>query len=229
MKIFQKIGLLIALLIVSSCFLWLWKGKSIFYNAIKEHGHQHVIRIIPQDLSFAGEKVHFKTPSSYQLFYRELKLNAASNKHTRTIKKNSKKILPLIEKVLKANNVPDDFKYIAIAESNLRNDVRSRQGAAGVWQFTKSTAQALGLQVNETQDERLNILKSTKAACRYIKMAKKKFGNWTSAAAAYNRGMGGLERALAKQETNSYYDLDLNSETEKYLYKILAFKKLFKG
>lgn len=144
--------------------------------------------------------------------------------NARRLKKNEKIIMPTIEKILKIQHVPDDFKYIAFVESHLRNDVQSAQGAAGVWQLTPATARALGLVVNDTIDDRLNIAKSTRAACKLIKMAKAKFGNWTSAAAAYNRGMGGFERAMIKQGTNSYYDLDLNSETARYIYKILAFK-----
>ncbi len=208
---------------------WLWKGKSIFYNADQQHFHQKVILAIPDDLAFAGERVHFKNPTAYQLFYRELRLNASKNASSNAIKRNSKRLLPMIEKVFRINHVPDDFKYIAIAESNLRNDVKSSQGATGIWQLTKPTALALGLKVNNEIDERLNTLKSTKAACKYIKSAKKKFGSWTLAAVAYNRGAGGLERAMAKQEITSYYDLDLNPETEKYIYKILAFKQLFES
>ena len=219
--------MLTSILVVALSLGWLWKGKSIFYNAEQQHFQQKIILAIPKDLAFAGERVHFKNPTAYQLFYRELRLNTYKNSSSKTIKRNAKRILPMIEKVFKINHVPDDFKYIAIAESNLRNDVKSSQGATGIWQLTKPTAIALGLKVNDEIDERLNTLKATKAACKYIKFAKKKFGTWTLAAVAYNRGAGGLERAMAKQEMTSYYDLDLNPETEKYIYKIVAFKQLF--
>lgn len=226
MRKYQKIGLPAALLIAASCVVWLWLGKSIFYDSEREHLQQFQIHAIPENICFADEEVHFKTPTSYQLFYREIRLNDMNARQYKVLNKQVKYILPTIEQILKKQQIPDDFKYIAIAESHLRNDVRSSQGAAGVWQLTKPTAISLGLKVDDTVDERLNIIKSTKAACKLIRLAHDKFGNWTSAAAAYNRGMGGLERAMIKQGEDSYYDLDLNSETARYIYKILAFKKL---
>jgi membrane-bound lytic murein transglycosylase D len=133
--------------------------------------------------------------------------------------------LPQIANVLKANKIPDDFKYVAVAESNLTNVV-SHKGAAGFWQLTEPTAIELGLEVNDEVDERYHPVKSTKAACVYFKMAYKKFGTWTAAAASYNRGINGLERAFKNQNVNSYYELALNDETSRYIFRIAAIKDL---
>jgi len=133
--------------------------------------------------------------------------------------------MPQIEQVLKAGHIPQDFKYLAIAESGLSNVV-SHRGAAGFWQFRESTAISYGLEVNDEVDERYHPLRSTRAACKYFKEAYKFFGNWTSAAASYNRGINGLHRAYKKQGAQSYYDLDLNHETSRYLFKVIALKDL---
>lgn len=197
-------------------------------NFVAEHQlrHQKVIRKIPDDLTFAGENIHFKSAEAYQNYYRELRVNTTSNSSTRLLIKNAALWLPLIENTLIANGIPVDFKYIAIAESNLNNNLVSHKGAAGLWQFTESTATDYGLEVNEEVDERYNFIKSTKAACRYFRQAHKEFGTWTSAAASYNRGIGGLQKAFKNQSVNSYYDLALNRETARYIYKILALKDL---
>jgi membrane-bound lytic murein transglycosylase D len=132
---------------------------------------------------------------------------------------------PEIEAELKANNMPDDFKYLCIAESNLQNLV-SRVGASGFWQFMKGTAPGYELEVSETVDERYHVAKSTAAACAYLKTAYQRFGNWTAAAASYNCGMGGYNSRATFQKTNYYYDLVLPEETQRYIFRILAFKHL---
>jgi membrane-bound lytic murein transglycosylase D len=190
--------------------------------------HQALITKIPDDLSFAGEKVHFKDPEDYKRFYNEININTSQNSSTRLLMRNTRIWLPQIAKVLKANNIHEDFQYVAVAESNLSNAVSPR-GAAGFWQFQTPTAIELGLEVNEEVDERYHAMKATHAACRYFRQAHDLFGSWTSAAASYNSGMNGLLQAFRRQSVNSFYDLELNNETAKYIYRILSIKDLLKN
>jgi membrane-bound lytic murein transglycosylase D len=225
---------------LSISFLWLivaYSGYS-YYKSLSDKAlfvpshqlrHQMLISKIPDDLSFAGEKVHFKDPEDYKNFYNELKINTTQNSSTRLLMMNTRIWLPQIVKVLKANNIHEDFQYVAVAESNLNNDAVSPMGAAGFWQLQAPTAIELGLEVNEEVDERYHPLKSTYAACKYFKQAHALFGSWTSAAASYNSGMNGLLQAFKKQSVNSYYDLELNQETAKYIYRILSIKDLLKN
>ncbi|HEY8401507.1 MAG TPA: lytic transglycosylase domain-containing protein [Cytophagaceae bacterium] len=193
-----------------------------------EARHQKRITRIPDDLSFAGEPVHFKSADAYQKFYRELKLNTANNASTRLLLSNARIWLPQISQILQAHKLPEDFVYVVVAESNLSNAV-SPKGAAGFWQLTAVTASELGLEVNDEVDERYHPIKATYAACKYFKRSYKIFGNWTATAASYNRGMNGLQRAFRNQSVNSYYDLALNDETSRYIYRILALKDLIKN
>ena len=129
-----------------------------------------------------------------------------------------------IVKILKENNIPEDFFYLAVAESSLKDKAASHAGAVGLWQFLQKTAGDYGLEVSDTVDERRDLEKSTRAACRYLHDSYKKFKNWTLVAASYNRGVRGIQEAIAKQKVDSYYKLYLNSETARYVFRILAFK-----
>ncbi len=140
--------------------------------------------------------------------------------------KRANKYFPLIEKILKEEGVPLDFKYLAVIESGLTNVV-SPAGAAGFWQIMKATGREYGLEVNGNVDERYHLVKSTYVACKYLKDAKEKLGTWTLAAAAYNGGMNGISRRLSKQQVSSYYDLLLGSETSRYVPRIIALKYIF--
>jgi len=139
--------------------------------------------------------------------------------------KRSNKWFPLIESILKEEGVPEDFKFLAVIESGLEN-VRSPKGAKGFWQLMPGTAKEYGLEVNNNVDERYHIEKSTRVACKYLLKAKERFGTWTLAAASYNRGMLGIDRLLKKQLVDDYYDLLLNKETSRYIYRILAVKEI---
>ena len=132
----------------------------------------------------------------------------------------------MIEPILKANDIPDDFKYLALAESNFAHVVSSA-GAEGFWQFIKPTGQKYGLEITEEVDERYNPLKSTEAACKYFREAYTRWNSWTLAAASYNRGLEGLSKALENQKVKSYYDLYLNEETARYVYRIRALKEIY--
>jgi hypothetical protein len=137
--------------------------------------------------------------------------------------KRANRWFPIIEPILKENNIPDDFKYLAVIESGLLN-VTSPSGAKGFWQFMPTTAADYKLEVNEFVDERLHLVKSTQAACEYLQSAYNIYGNWTLAAASYNMGKTGLLTALQTQKVNNYYDLLLNPETARYVYRIIAVK-----
>jgi len=139
--------------------------------------------------------------------------------------KRSTKYFPIIEPILEKHGIPSDFKYLALIESGLQNVV-SPAGAAGYWQIMKSTGRENGLIVGSEIDERYHIIKSTEVACAYLNEAYERFGNWTLAAASYNMGMAGTDRKLTEQRVSSYYDLLLNSETARYVYRIAAVKHI---
>ena len=181
---------------------------------------------IPEYLDFAGETVPLNIYYIREGLDREILVNTYWHSNTLLLFKRAFRWFPIIEPILKKNKVPDDFKYLALIESGLMN-VTSPAGAKGFWQFMKSTAAKYDLEVNSEIDERYNLEKSTQAACEYLKEANLKFGSWTSSAASYNMGMGGLNRRLKEQKQDSYYDLLLNAETSRYVYRILAVKTIF--
>lgn len=154
---------------------------------------------------------------------RELHINVYWHSSTIQVMKLAHRWLPVVEKTLAAEGVPDDFKYLCIAESGLRNVV-SPAGATGFWQILSATGRQYGLEINAEVDERYDVGKATAAACKYLKEAKLRCGNWTLAAAAYNAGMGSVSEDVSGQGVESYYDLHLNEETSRYLFRILAFK-----
>lgn len=180
---------------------------------------------IPKDLQFAGEKAPLYDFTVLESIERELLVNTYFHSQSILMHKRANRWMPQIEQILKRNGVPDDFKYIALIESNLSNAI-SPKGATGFWQFIGSAAKQYGLEVNDEVDERYHVEKSTEAACRYFKDAYKTFGNWTLAAASYNVGIDGLQKQIDKQKTNSYYDLSLNEETGRYIFRILAVKEV---
>jgi membrane-bound lytic murein transglycosylase D len=156
---------------------------------------------------------------------RELTVNAYWHSATLLNIKLAQKYLPEIERILREEGVPDDFKYLAIAESGLRN-VSSSAGAKGYWQFLQASGKEYGLEINSEVDERYHLEKSTRAACKYIKWLKNKFGNYTNAAAAYNVGPTRLASELVEQGEKSYYDLNLNEETSRYVFRLIAIKEI---
>ncbi len=184
-----------------------------------------VIMEIPDSLTFAGEAIPMDILDVRERLDRELHINKYWQNNSIFIYKRSNRWLPQIEAILKEESVPDDFKYLAIIESGLLN-VTSPAKAVGFWQFLKPTARELGLEVTKEVDERYHPLKSTRAACRYLKGSYNEFGNWTLAAASYNMGIRGLKNRLEEQRVNSYFDLLLNEETSRYVFRVLAAKEL---
>ena len=181
---------------------------------------------LPDKIDFAGEEVPLHKWDVRERLDRELLFNYYYQNNVLFILKLSNRYFPVIEERLKANGVPTDFKYLCIAESNLLPNATSKVGAVGFWQFMPDTAPAYNLEVNKQVDKRRDIIRSTDAACKYLKIAYNKFGSWTAAAASYNCGQGGYSTQAKLQKTNYYYDLLLPEETNRYMFRILAFKHL---
>lgn len=184
---------------------------------------------LPEQLSFAGEIVPLDRWDVKERLDREVLFNYYNQANILFLKKLANRYFPIISARLKANGVPDDFKYLCVAESNLLAGARSGVGATGFWQFMNGTAPGYGLVVNDQVDDRYDIEKSTDAAAKYLKQAYAKFGNWTAAAASYNCGMGGYNGQATYQGTLNYYDLLLPEETNRYIFRILAFKHLMEA
>ena len=180
---------------------------------------------IPGDLTFAGEKVPTELYDIKERMDRELLVNTYWQSNGLLLIKKAHKYFPLIEPMLKKYGIPDDFKYLAVAESGLENN-SSPAGAAGFWQFLKSSAKEYGLEVNQNVDERYNLEKATRIAAEYLKKSKERFGTWTLAAAAYNAGNARIARNLKRQQVDNYYDLLLNNETARYVFRIVALKEV---
>lgn len=183
---------------------------------------------LPENITFAGEAVPFQDPEIYERFDREMLVNTYWQSQSMLFFKRANRYFKIIEPILKQNGVPDDFKYLAVVESSLTNVV-SPAGAAGFWQILEGTGKNYGLEIDKEVDERYSVAKATQAACQYLKEAHKEFGTWTLAAASYNMGINGLRKQLDRQEGKSYYDLTLNDETARYLFRIIAVKELLEN
>lgn len=191
--------------------------------------HEWKPPVIPQQLSFAGEAVPLDRWDVKERLDRELLINSYSPATILLLVKMANRHFPVISERLKAAGVPDDFKYLCSAESNLVANAVSRSGAVGFWQFMDGTAPGFGLEANAVVDERMDLAKSTDAACSYLKQAYAKFGNWTAAAASYNCGQGGYNGQASFQQTTNYYDLHLPEETNRYIFRILVFKHILEN
>ncbi|HNW75529.1 MAG TPA: lytic transglycosylase domain-containing protein [Bacteroidales bacterium] len=181
---------------------------------------------VPDKADFAGERVPLDRFYVKESLDREIMNTTFMHSSTILMFKRAYRWFPVIEPILKKNGIPDDFKYLCLAESNLAN-ATSPSNAEGFWQFLQATGQKYGLEINEEVDERYNAEKATEAACDYFRSSHALFGNWTLVAASYNRGTNGLSRALDGQKVKSYYDLYLNDETARYVFRILAIKEVY--
>ncbi len=188
-------------------------------------------RVIGLDLnksfSFAGEPIPADNFDARERLDRELSVNTYLESITLLNIKTANRYFPVIEPILQKNNIPEDFKYLCVAESNLRM-ATSPAGAKGLWQFVDSAGRENGLEINAEVDERYNVEKSTEAACHYLQHLKDRFGSWTLAAAAYNMGPSLLSRRMQEQQADNYYDLNLNEETSRYVFRIIAIKEIMK-
>lgn len=182
---------------------------------------------VPTIVRFADQVVHIDTQDRYERMDRELIAFSYMHSTSLLMLKRSGRYFPMIEPILKANGIPEDLKYLMVIESNLDPKALSSAGAAGLWQFTKTTAKEYGLEIREGVDERYNIEKETIAACKYLKKAYAKYGDWMTVAASYNAGQGGISKRLEEQKQDSALDLWLVEETARYMYRLLACKMLF--
>jgi hypothetical protein len=179
---------------------------------------------LPEKLTFAGEKVPMEYYDVRENLDRELLSTVYFHSQTIRYIKNAPRYFSVIEPILKSNGIPEDFKYLCVAESGFDPRAVSPAKAVGLWQILESSAKENGLEINGEVDERYHIEKSTEAACRILKSAYLKFGSWSLVAASYNGGRAFLDRQITNQKVNSYYDLLFGEETTRYVFRILALK-----
>lgn len=178
-----------------------------------------------EDITFAGERVPLEMFNIRERYERELLSTCYFHSNTMLLVKRSSRWFPVIEPILAKYGIPDDFKYLCVAESTLTNAV-SPAGAVGFWQFMESTGKEFGLEINKEVDMRYNVELETEAACRYFLKSYEIYNNWTLVAASFNAGTRRLNKFLKEQKVHSYYDLLLADETERYIFRILAFKTI---
>lgn len=233
MKIFKQQNTLaialVGVVLLSNIFIFATRSDS---TADKEQSKakngtvQHInTPPLPDSITFAGESVPMDEYYVRESLDREI--ISITFGHTSTIlyMKRANRFFPIIEPILKKNGIPADFKYLCVAESGLTN-ATSPAKAQGFWQFMKATGQHYGLEVTDEIDMRNNLEASTEAACKFLKQLYNSLGSWTAAAAAYNCGEGGLSRNMNKQSVKSYYETRLNTETSRYIFRILALKQI---
>lgn len=182
----------------------------------------------PDNVTFCGNVVPIFDTDVRERLDRELLVNTYWQSNTLLMHKRAHRWFPVIEPILKANGIPDDFKYLAVIESGLTQAV-SPSKAVGFWQLLEATGKQYGLEVNSEVDERYHVEKSTEAACNYLNEAYAKLGSWEMAAGGYNMGMGGINKQMGRQGTDNYYDLILNQETSRYLFRIVAAKVILES
>ncbi|MDP2724086.1 MAG: lytic transglycosylase domain-containing protein [Bacteroidales bacterium] len=228
----QKIISYILLILLTGLLIFGWtrvtEQEPVQPPGQNEQYYRIVSLPIPHNLNFAGEEVPLDLFYVREALDRELMVNTYWHSATLLMIKKSHRYFPLFDSILRKNNIPIDFKYIAIIESGLANVV-SPAGAVGFWQLMKGTAKDYGLEVDGDVDERYNVEKSTETACAYLLKSYESYGNWTLAAASYNAGQNGINRQIDRQKTASFYDLLLSDETSRYIYRILAMKLILEN
>lgn len=182
---------------------------------------------IPRSVSLCGKKVDLDRTDMYERLDRELTSMIYSHGSTLLTIKRANELFPVMAPILKANGVPQDMLYLACIESTLNTRALSGAKAAGIWQFMPATGRQYGLEVSDEVDERYNVEKATAAACRYLKNSLAKYGgDWSSVMASYNAGMGRVSSELDKQGADDAFDLYLNDETSRYMFRVLAMKMI---
>ncbi|MCR4824125.1 MAG: lytic transglycosylase domain-containing protein [Bacteroidales bacterium] len=182
---------------------------------------------VPEYIDFAGQTYRFDRPDLYERMDREMIAFTYGHTNSVLMLKRSERIFAQVVPILQKNGVPEDLKYLMAIESNLDPKAVSTAGAAGLWQFMRATGRSYGLEVNDEVDERYNIEKATEAACKYLKEAYAKFGDWMTVAASYNAGQGGISRRIEAQRQDRAMDLYLVTETSRYMFRILTAKYFF--
>ncbi len=181
---------------------------------------------LPRELTFAGERVPLEYAEVREALEREMTVTMFMQSRTLRTLRMTTRYFPVIEPIMKKYGIPEDFKYLCMAESNLDPNTVSPVGASGLWQLMKSAAKDYGVETGDNVDLRFHVEQSTEAACKYLRDAYKRYGNWTMAAASYNAGLAGVSKRMAIQGVKSYYDLFLPEETMRYVYRILSCKLL---
>lgn len=210
--------------LVLTMILYSAKKTNIFENNTHEYYKIKALKL-PDNLNFAGERVPVEIPDVRERMDRELLVNTYWQSNGLLLFKRANKYFPLLEPLLEKYNLPDDFKFLALAESGFIDET-STAGAAGMWHFMKKTGKEFGLEINSNVDERYHLEKSTKVAAEYLRKSRERFGSWTLAAAAYNAGNYGIAKRINTQKVSSYYDALLPDETERYVFRILALKEI---
>ena len=182
---------------------------------------------VPQYVVFAGDTIRFNRSDLYERMDRELIAFTYSHTNSLLMLKRSERYFRQVEPILKLYGIPDDLKYLMAIESNLNPKAVSTAGAAGLWQFTKTTGREFGMVIDNEVDERFNIEKETIAACQYLRRAYEKYKDWMTVAASYNAGQGGISKRLSDQRQTSALDLLLVEETSRYLFRLLTAKLFF--
>lgn len=184
---------------------------------------------VPDYVEFCGKKINLDRYDMHERYDREINAFAYLHSTTMLLIKRANRFFPVIEPILRKYNIPDDFKYLAVIESNLNPRAISTAKAAGLWQFMSDTAKKYGLEVNNQVDERYHIEKATEAACQYLNDAYSQYGDWAAVAASYNAGMGRISSELSNQMADNPFDLLLVEETSRYVFRIMAAKEIFKN
>ena len=221
-----QFSLILVLILLSAC-----KGEKKIKNSaqiVAPSPGLHTLPILPKEMFFCGEKISLLDEDIRERLDKEILVNAYYQSATLQALKRAHRFFPSIERILKENNIPEDFKYLAVIESGLVQAV-SPAGAQGFWQFMPGTAKEHDLLMNGEVDERLNIEKSTIAACEYLRFANDTLKDWVLSAASYNRGIGGVRSDMRWQKTTNYFDTHMNSETGRYVFRILAMKLIFEN
>jgi membrane-bound lytic murein transglycosylase D len=180
--------------------------------------------LLPDKLILCGESMPLNDQWSWEMLDRELTIAAWDKEQVFMWLKRSGRYFPYIEKKLAQENMPQDLKYLSIAESSLLANVKSSKGAMGFWQFMPDTARLHSLRSDKYMDERRDLEQSTEAALSYLKRLKEKFGTWSLAMAAYNCGENRISKEINEQQEHDFYRLELPNETERYIFRIAAIK-----
>lgn len=184
---------------------------------------------VPNEVVFADQVITLDRADLRERMDRELIAFTYTHSTSTLMIKRANKFFPQIEPILKRMGVPDDLKYLMVIESNLDPQAQSGAGAAGLWQFTQATGRAYGLEVNANIDERFNTVKATEAACKFLKEAYEKYGDWMTVAASYNGGQQGMDRRIEAQHQTDALDMWLVEETSRYMFRLLAVKMMFEN
>ena len=230
-KLFFGIIAILLVFVVASLFAFIKRPAAVtFMPSTEPTDSVYSVRIhppvFPKQADFCGEEVPLQLPDIRERFDKELIINTYLQGSSLLNMKQTMRWFPVIESILRKNNMPDDFKYLCMAESALQQAV-SRAGAAGFWQFMPETGKLYGLEINDEIDERYNVEAATEAACVYLKKSKDELGSWTLAAAGYNCGTNGCSKFMENQHQKNYYDLLLPEETMRYVFRILAIKEIY--